>query len=125
MFPDVEVRFIADIDEPRAAAQAEKWGVAGSGSVEQLLADDDIEIVVNLTIPAAHVEVALQALAAGKHVWGRSPTPSTARALHSSATRPQRPARRSASRRTPSSAPACRPRSGRSARVASARRSTA
>ncbi|OIH94613.1 Gfo/Idh/MocA family protein [Curtobacterium sp. MCBA15_001] len=73
VFPDVQVRFIADIDEPRAAAQAEKWGVPGSGSVEQLLADDDIEIVVNLTIPAAHVEVALQVIAAGKHVWGEKP----------------------------------------------------
>ncbi|WP_420368289.1 Gfo/Idh/MocA family protein [Curtobacterium sp. L1-20] len=73
VFPDVTVRFIADIDLERAAAQAEKWGVAGSGTVEELLADDDIEIVVNLTIPAAHVEVALQALAAGKHVWGEKP----------------------------------------------------
>ncbi|MBF4594384.1 Gfo/Idh/MocA family oxidoreductase [Curtobacterium flaccumfaciens] len=73
VFPDVTVRFIADIDLPRAAAQAEKWGVPGSGTVEELLSDDDIEIVVNLTIPAAHVEVALQALAAGKHVWGEKP----------------------------------------------------
>jgi predicted dehydrogenase len=73
VFPDVEVHFIADIDLPRAAAQAEKWGVAGSGTVAELLANDDIEIVVNLTIPAAHVEVALQALAAGKHVWGEKP----------------------------------------------------
>ncbi|ROP60719.1 putative dehydrogenase [Curtobacterium sp. PhB130] len=73
VFPDVEVRFIADIDEPRAAEQAAKWGVARSGSVAELLADDDIEIVVNLTIPAAHVEVALQAIAAGKHVWGEKP----------------------------------------------------
>jgi len=73
VFPDVKVHFIADIDLPRAAAQAEKWGVAGSGTVEELLAIDDIEIVVNLTIPAAHVEVALQVLAAGKHVWGEKP----------------------------------------------------
>jgi predicted dehydrogenase len=72
-FPDLEVRFIADIDLGRAQAQAEKYGVAGHGSVEQLLADDGIEIVVNLTIPKAHVEVALQVLAAGKHVWTEKP----------------------------------------------------
>jgi predicted dehydrogenase len=72
-FPDVKVLFIADIDEPRAAAQAEKWGVPASGSVDELLALDDVEIVVNLTIPAAHVEVALKAVAAGKHVWGEKP----------------------------------------------------
>jgi predicted dehydrogenase len=72
-FPDLRVRFIADIDESRAKAQAEKYGIPGYGSVEQLLQDDGIEIVVNLTIPAAHVEVALQVLAAGKHVWTEKP----------------------------------------------------
>lgn len=72
-FPDLKVVFIADLDEERAASQAEKWGVPASGSYEQLLATDDVEIVVNLTIPAVHVEVALQAVAAGKHVWGEKP----------------------------------------------------
>lgn len=72
-FPDLDVRFVADIDLERAKAQAEKYGVAGSGTVEELLADDAIEIVVNLTIPKVHVEVALQALAAGKNVWSEKP----------------------------------------------------
>lgn len=72
-FPDLDVRFVADIDLERAKAQADKYGVPGSGTVEDLLADDDIEIVVNLTIPKVHVEVALQALAAGKNVWSEKP----------------------------------------------------
>lgn len=72
-FPDVEVRFIADLDVDRARTQAEKYGVAGSGTVADLLADPAIEIVVNLTIPRVHVEVALEALAAGKHVWSEKP----------------------------------------------------
>ncbi|NEM91422.1 Gfo/Idh/MocA family oxidoreductase [Galbitalea soli] len=72
-FPDLEVRFVADLDEDRARAQAEKYGIARSGSVAELLADDGIEIVVNLTIPAVHVEVGLQILAAGKHVWSEKP----------------------------------------------------
>jgi predicted dehydrogenase len=72
-FPDLDVRFVADIDEPRAAAQAEKYGVPGHGSVESLLADPGIEIVVNLTLPKSHVDVALRALAAGKHVWSEKP----------------------------------------------------
>ncbi|BDI21777.1 Gfo/Idh/MocA family protein [Herbiconiux sp. L3-i23] len=72
-FPDVEVLFIADLDLDRAAAQAEKYGIAGSGSVDELLAVDDIEIVVNLTIPAVHVEVGLRILEAGKHVWSEKP----------------------------------------------------
>jgi predicted dehydrogenase len=72
-FPDVEVRFVADIDVDRAKAQADKFGVPGSGTVEQLLADDAIEIVVNLTIPSAHVAVARQVLDAGKHVFSEKP----------------------------------------------------
>lgn len=73
VFPDLEVLFIADIDGERAAAQAAAFGVAGSGSVDELLANPDIEIVVNLTIPTAHVEVAQRALAAGKNVWTEKP----------------------------------------------------
>jgi predicted dehydrogenase len=37
------------------------------------LAHPDIEIIVNLTIPAAHAQVASQAIAAGKHVWSEKP----------------------------------------------------
>jgi len=72
-FPDLAVRFVADLDVPRAEAQAARFGVPGSGSVEELLADDGVEIVVNLTIPAAHADVAHQALDAGKHVWNEKP----------------------------------------------------
>ena len=72
-FPDLDVRMVADLDLERAAAQAARHDVPGSGSVEQLLADPAIEIVVNLTIPAAHVEVGLAALDAGKHVWAEKP----------------------------------------------------
>ena len=72
-FPDLDVLFVADIDLARAKAQAEKYGIAGSGTVEELLRHPQIEIVVNLTIPAVHVEVALRALAAGKNVWTEKP----------------------------------------------------
>ena len=49
----------------RRAARRARWS--------RLLAHDDVEIVVNLTIPAAHAEVAAAALAAGKHVWNEKP----------------------------------------------------
>ncbi|MES2865589.1 MAG: Gfo/Idh/MocA family oxidoreductase, partial [Actinomycetota bacterium] len=42
-------------------------------SVDDLLADDRIDAVLNLTIPAAHVEVGLRAIAAGKHVFAEKP----------------------------------------------------
>ena len=72
-FPDVKVHFIADLDLARAKSQADKWGVAGSGTVDELLAHPDVEIVVNLTIPAAHADVDLKCIAVGKHVWSEKP----------------------------------------------------
>ncbi|WP_158851680.1 Gfo/Idh/MocA family protein [Saccharothrix deserti] len=72
-FPDVRVLAVADLDPARAAAQATRHGVPRSCGVAELLADPDIELVVNLTIPAAHVDVGLAALDAGKHVWVEKP----------------------------------------------------
>jgi predicted dehydrogenase len=72
-FPVLEVVFVADLDLERARSQAEAFSIPGHGSVEQLLADPRVDLVVNLTIPAAHVEVGLAAIAAGKHVWGEKP----------------------------------------------------
>lgn len=78
-FPDVRVLFCADIDAERAKAQAAAYGVPASGSVEQALEHPDVQLVVNLTIPAAHGEVASAAVAAGKHVWNEKPlTPDVA-----------------------------------------------
>jgi predicted dehydrogenase len=72
-YPDLEVVFVADVFADRARAQADKYGVPGAGSVEDALVDDRVELVVNLTIPAAHADVASQALSAGKHVWNEKP----------------------------------------------------
>lgn len=77
-FPDLEVRFVADIDLERARARAEEFGVPASGTVEELLADARIEIVVNLTLPSAHAEVDLAIIAAGKHVWSEKPIATSA-----------------------------------------------
>ncbi len=72
-FPDLRVLFCADLDPERAKAQAAKYSVPETGSTEQATAHPDVELVVNLTIPAAHAEVAQQAVAAGKHVWNEKP----------------------------------------------------
>lgn len=72
-FPDVRVLAIGDVLEDRARAQAEKYGVPHAGGVDVVLGDPDIEIVVNLTVPAVHVEVSLAIIAAGKHVWTEKP----------------------------------------------------
>ncbi|SEF24868.1 Predicted dehydrogenase [Amycolatopsis pretoriensis] len=72
-FPDVRVLRIADLDVERAAARAAEYHVPRSGTVAELLDDAEVELVVNLTIPASHVDVGLAALEAGKHVWAEKP----------------------------------------------------
>ena len=72
-FPDVQVLILGDLDQPRAQAQAEKYAVPQWGSNDDVLAHPDVEIIVNLTIPAAHAQVAGHAIAAGKHVWSEKP----------------------------------------------------
>lgn len=72
-FPDVKVLVIADLFEEAAAARAAEYGIGTSGGVDAALNHPDVEIVVNLTIPAAHVEVATAAVRAGKHVWTEKP----------------------------------------------------
>ncbi|MEV8213981.1 Gfo/Idh/MocA family oxidoreductase [Leifsonia sp. NPDC077715] len=72
-FRGMEVRYLADLDSDRARAQAEKFGIANSGSSKELLGRDDIEIVINLTIPAVHAEVSESIVASQKHVWSEKP----------------------------------------------------
>lgn len=72
-FPDLKVHVIADLFEDAAAARAKEYGIAESGGVDAALNHPDVEIIVNLTIPAAHVEVATAAVNAGKHVWTEKP----------------------------------------------------
>jgi len=72
-FPDLAVKFVADLVPERARAVADEYGVAGAGSVTELLESADVELVVNLTIPVAHAEVASAVIVAGKHVWNEKP----------------------------------------------------
>jgi predicted dehydrogenase len=72
-FSILDVVACADIDLARARARAEEFGAARACSVDELLADPEIEIVVNLTIPKAHAQVNLAAIAAGKNVHCEKP----------------------------------------------------
>lgn len=72
-FAHLDLVALADLDLARAKAKAEEFGIARACSPDELLADPEIEIVVNLTIPAAHGEVSLRALEAGKHVYTEKP----------------------------------------------------
>lgn len=73
----IELVAVADLDPSRAQAVADAEEGVRALSVDGLLAADDIDLVLNLTIPAAHAEVALKAIAAGKSVYGEKPLAAT------------------------------------------------
>nr|WP_203645179.1 Gfo/Idh/MocA family oxidoreductase [Streptomyces sp. SID14478] len=72
---NVRLTAVTDLDDSRARALATQYEgpVAVAPTVADLVSRDDVDAVLNLTIPAAHADVALQALAAGKHVYGEKP----------------------------------------------------
>ena len=72
LFAGVKLRAVADISPDAAKAQGAKFGLEAM-SVDALLASQDIDIVVNLTVPNAHFEVSHAALTAGKHVFCEKP----------------------------------------------------
>ena len=73
LFDDLEVVSCADLVGGRAEEQAGGYGVPRAYSPEELLADPEVEVVLNLTVPAVHAEVSLAALEAGKHVYTEKP----------------------------------------------------
>jgi predicted dehydrogenase len=67
----------ADLDPARAQGVAARVAGARALSVDDLIADPDVDLVLNLTIPAVHHEIALKAIAAGKQVYGEKPLADT------------------------------------------------
>ncbi len=71
-FPILEVALCADLDPDAARAKATEFGIRPVGVVE-LLADQSIELVLNLTVPQAHAGLALRCTEAGKHTYSEKP----------------------------------------------------
>jgi predicted dehydrogenase len=70
-----EIRLVAatDLDPVRASAFAEAHGIRAHASIDDLLADDAVDIVLNLTVHHAHYEVTKRALESGRHVYSEKP----------------------------------------------------
>jgi len=73
VFDVIDVVACADLVPERAREKAEEFDVPKACTVAELLADPEVEIVINLTIPRAHAEVNLAALDAGKHAYTEKP----------------------------------------------------
>ena len=76
LFRDVDFVACADIVPEAARRRADEFGVQCL-AVRDLFAREDIDAVLNLTVPAAHAEVSLAALEAGKHVYSEKPLATT------------------------------------------------
>lgn len=72
LFRDTVVSAVSDLRPEAAAAQGAKYGVPAV-TVDELLRRDDVDTVLNLTVPAAHAEVSLRAIDAGKNVYTEKP----------------------------------------------------
>lgn len=71
-FLNLDIVACADINDSTAKAQADAFGIRAL-PIESLLADNTIDLVINLTIPSAHLDVSTQILQAGKHVYSEKP----------------------------------------------------
>ncbi|MCA1319674.1 Gfo/Idh/MocA family oxidoreductase [Bacillus tianshenii] len=72
-FSILDIVAVADIDIERAREKAAEYQVEKVYTVDEMLADPEIEMVINLTIPKAHMQVTMDALEAGKHVFVEKP----------------------------------------------------
>jgi len=73
IYDSLEIVACADLDLARARTRAAEFGVPRALSVDALLADPEIELVINLTVPQAHAAVCRAALEAGKHAYVEKP----------------------------------------------------
>jgi predicted dehydrogenase len=72
-FEILDVAAVADLVMERAREKAKKYNIPRACTVEELLDDPEIKIVINLTIPKAHAQVCMSALEAGKNVYVEKP----------------------------------------------------
>lgn len=70
---EIEVTAVSDLLPERASAAAEKYGVPSVLSAEQLTASNKVDLVLNLTTPKQHFDIAMKAVEAGKHVYTEKP----------------------------------------------------
>jgi len=71
-FPILDIRAVADLNPDAAKAKADEFGLKAM-PLDDIFKVPEVEIILNLTIPRAHVDVGLRAIDAGKHVYSEKP----------------------------------------------------
>ncbi len=72
-FGVLDIVACADLLPERAAARAKEFNIPKALSVDEMLSDSDVDVVINLTIPVAHSDISLAVIAAGKHSYSEKP----------------------------------------------------
>ena len=72
-FPIVEMAACADLNMEAAKEKAAEFGIPKVCSVEEIINDPSIQVILNLTVPKVHVPIAMAALKAGKHTYAEKP----------------------------------------------------
>jgi predicted dehydrogenase len=72
-YPELELKGVLDINQERARNFSQRYAAPTYNSLEELLADPEIELVVNLTNPKDHYAITEACLHAGKHVFSEKP----------------------------------------------------
>lgn len=72
-YPEIKLLGATDIDLQRAESLAQQYGGQAYPSTEAVLADEAVDLVVNLTIHHVHTQIITQCLEAGKHVYSEKP----------------------------------------------------
>lgn len=76
-FKGYDVVSCADITPERAREKAAQFGIKKAYSFAEMLADPEVDIILNLTIHEAHAPLSIQALTAGKHIYNEKPLAAT------------------------------------------------
>ncbi len=71
LFRDFSIMAVADLRTEAAAGLASRFNLRAL-KVDDMMRSDEIDLVLNLTVPAAHAEISLNAIEAGKHVFLKS-----------------------------------------------------
>ena len=73
LFPNIDIVACGSLNLEESRLVANQFQIPKVTSVEDIMRDPDIDAILNLTIPSAHAEISLKALAAGKHVYSEKP----------------------------------------------------
>ena len=72
-FPELDITACGSLNPQESRAKAEAFGVPSTGTPDEIIADPQIDCILNLTVPSAHADISIKALTAGKHVYSEKP----------------------------------------------------